>query len=67
MSENHRENEVPEAEVPAVERLDGLGRITLEELAINQFVKNGTSRMLVLQEQERLYVWVKVLIRTSSG
>ena len=27
MSENHREPEVPEAEVPAVERLDGLARI----------------------------------------
>ena len=40
MSENHREPEVPEAEVPAVERLDGLARITLEELAITHFVKN---------------------------
>ena len=38
MSENHREPEVPEAEVPAVERLDGLARITLEELAITHFV-----------------------------
>ena len=34
--------EVPEAEVPVVERLDGLARITLEELAITHFVKNGT-------------------------
>ena len=42
MSENHREPEVPEAEVPAVERLDGLARITFEELAITHFVKNGT-------------------------
>ena len=42
MSENHREPEVPEAEVPAVERLDGRARITLEELAITHFVKNGT-------------------------
>ena len=42
MSENHREPEVPEAEVPEVERLDGLARITLEELAITHFVKNGT-------------------------
>ena len=42
MSENHREPEVPEAGVPAVERLDGLARITSEELAITQFVKNGT-------------------------
>ena len=37
-----REPEVPEAEVPAVERLDGLPRITLEELAITHSVKNGT-------------------------
>ena len=42
MSENHREPEVPEAGVPVVERLDGLARITLEELAITHFVKNGT-------------------------
>ena len=39
MSENHREPEVPETEVPVVERLDGLARITLEELAITHFVK----------------------------
>ena len=39
MSENHREPEVPEAEVPAVERLDGLARITSKELAITHFVK----------------------------
>ena len=37
MSENHREPEVPEVEVPVVECLDGLARITLEELAINSF------------------------------
>ena len=42
MSENHREPKVPEAEVTAVERLDGLARITLEELAITHFVRNGT-------------------------
>ena len=42
MSENHRGPEVPEAEVPVVECLDGLARITLEELAITHFVKNGT-------------------------
>ena len=42
VSENHREPEVPEAEVPAIERLDGLARITLKELAITHFVKNGT-------------------------
>ena len=37
MSENHRGPEVPEVKVPAVQRLDGLARITLEELAINSF------------------------------
>ena len=42
MRENHREPEVPEAGVPAVECLDGLARITLKELAITHFVKNGT-------------------------
>ena len=42
MSENHREPEVPEAEAPAVERLDGLARSTSKELAITHFVKSGT-------------------------
>ena len=42
MSENHREPEVPEVRVPVVECLDGLARITLEELAITHFVENGT-------------------------
>ena len=41
MRENHRGPEVPEAGVPVVERLDGLARITLEELAITHSVKNG--------------------------
>ena len=39
VSENHREPEVPEAEVPVVKRLDGLARITFEELAITHFEK----------------------------
>ena len=37
MSAKHREPEVPEEEVPMVECLDGLARITLKELAITQF------------------------------
>ena len=41
MSEYHRELEVSE-EVPVGECRDGLVRITLEELAITHFVKNGT-------------------------
>ena len=42
VSENHRGPEVPEERVPVVECLDGLARITLEELAITHFVKGGT-------------------------
>ena len=38
----NREPEVPEEEVPVVECLDGLARITSKELAITHFVKNGT-------------------------
>ena len=67
MSENHRGPEVPEVKVRVVECRDGLARITLEELAITHFVENGTSRMLVLQDQEWLSVWGVVLIRTPSG
>ena len=39
---NHRELKVPEAGVPVGERLDGLARITLQELAITHCVKSGT-------------------------
>ena len=42
MSENHREPDVPEEKVPVVECLDGLARITSEELAVTHFVKSGT-------------------------
>ena len=42
MSENHREPEVPDEQVPVVERLDGLLRITSKELAITHFVKSCT-------------------------
>ena len=42
MSENRRRSEVPEEEVPVVECLDGLARITSKELAITHFVKDGT-------------------------
>ena len=37
MSENHREPEVPEEEVPMVECRDGLARITLEGTCNNSF------------------------------
>ena len=42
MSEKHREPEVPVEEVPVVECLDGLARITLMELATTHFLKSGT-------------------------
>ena len=42
MSENHRGPEVPEVKVRVVECRDGLARITLKELAITHFVKDGT-------------------------
>ena len=42
MREMHREPEVPEERVPVVECVDGLARITLEELAITHFVKSDT-------------------------
>ena len=42
MSEKHREPEVPEEEVPVVECLDGLARITSKEVAQTNFVKGGT-------------------------
>ena len=42
MSEKHREPEVPGEEVPVVECLDGLARITSKELAITHSVKGGT-------------------------
>ena len=41
MSEKQRRPEVLEVRVPVVERLDGLARITLEELAITHSVKDG--------------------------
>ena len=62
MSENHRESEVPVAEC-----LDGLARITLEELAITHFVKNGTLQNACSARPTVLVGWGKVLIRTSSG
>ena len=42
MREKHRDPEVPGAEVPVVERLDGLARITPKELATTHSVKSGT-------------------------
>ena len=67
MREMRREPEVPEEKVPVVECLDGPARITSKERAPIHSVKSGTSRMLVLQDQEWLQIWKKVLVCTSSG
>ena len=42
MREKHREPEVAEEEVPVVECIDGLARITSKELARTHFVKSDT-------------------------
>ena len=42
MRENHREPEVPAEEVPVVECIDGLARITSKKLAKTHFLKGGT-------------------------
>ena len=45
MQQNERKSSrtrSPEEEVPVVECLDGLARITSKELAITRFVKSGT-------------------------
>ena len=57
VKEKHREPEVPEEEVPVVECLDGLARITSEELAITHSVKSGTLQNACLQDQERFQIW----------
>ena len=49
------------------ECFDDPARITSEELAPTRSVKSGTSRMLVLHDQEWLQIWRKVLVCTSSG
>ena len=41
MTGKHREPEVPQEEVPAAECLDGLAKITFEELAITHPAKDG--------------------------
>ena len=53
MSENHRGPEVPEVKVRVVQCRDGLARITLEELAITHFVKDGTLQNACTTRQSR--------------
>ena len=66
MSEKHREPEVPEEEVPVVECLDGLARITSKELAITHFVKDGTLQNACSTRPRVVVGLGKVLIRTPS-
>ena len=68
MSENHREPEVPEEEVPVVECLEGLARITSKELAVTLFCEKWhPPECLFYKKQEWLPFWGEVLTRTSSG
>ena len=59
MSENHRGPEVPEVRAPVEERRDGLARITLEELARTNFVKNGTLQNACSTRPRAVVVLVK--------
>ena len=67
MREMRREREVPEKKVPVVECFDCLARVTSKELAPTHSVKVAPSRILVLQDQEWLQIWGKVLLRASPG
>ena len=67
MSENHRGPEVPEVRAPAVERLDGLARITLKELAVTHSVLDGILQNACSTKTKGLPFWREVLIRTPSG
>ena len=67
MSENHREPEVPEEEVPVGEFLDGFARITLEELAITHFVKDGTLQNACTTRPRVVVGLEKSAPSTSSG
>ena len=67
VSENHRGPEVPEVKVRVVECRDGLARISLKELAITHFLKNGTLQNACSTKTRMVAVLGEVLIRTSSG
>ena len=67
MSENHREPEVPEARVPAVECLDGPAKITTKELETILSEENGTLQNACSTRPRVVVGLGKVLIRTSSG
>ena len=63
----HREPEVPEVRVLAVECHDGLARITSKELAQLHSVKNGTLQSACCTSQKNDVDLGEVLFRTSSG
>ena len=67
MKRKRRKPKVPEDEVPVEECFDGHARITSKELATTHFVNGAPSRMLVLQDQEWLQIWGKVLSCTSPS
>ena len=57
MREKHREPEVPGEEVPVIECLDGLARITSKELSITHFVKDGTLQNACSTRQRVVVGW----------
>ena len=64
--EMHREPEVPDAGATVVERLDGLARITLEELAPIHCVNNGILRSACSTCQKMdLNWWMSALTHTA--
>ena len=67
MTEKHRGPEVPEVRVPVVACLNGLARITSKELAITNFVKNGTFQNVCSTRPRVVADLEKVLLRTSPG
>ena len=68
MSENHRGPEVPEEEVPVVERLDGLARITSEELVTTHFVNDGREhRDGCVKLSETIEWWMSLVFLTMNG
>ena len=67
MREMRREPKVREAKKRVVECFDGFARTTSKELAPIHSVKSGTLQNVVLQDQEWLQIWRKVLVCPSSG
>ena len=63
----HREPEVLEEEVPVVECLDGLARVTSKELAPIHSVKSGTLQNACSTRPRVVADLGKVLLRTPPG